>query len=239
VAALVPSVGSLSNLKVDFTWFEGVVSARVLSARGNKQRAHNGRDRKPELGRRRLFFKRRESGGNLMTDSRPALPHMMLAALAPLVVTTIVSMQVPASAGSYESCLGSCAMGSNRDSPGCIDRSVKCLTPGPSSSQSGSIGAIAYSITANKSGHSYGYPTQREAERRAVSECLKASNRANDCKPYVWFDNRCGAIASGDDDVVQVGVGRNESAAVNAALSSCERNNGANCEKITSYCSLR
>ena len=173
-----------------------------------------------------------------MSGNYPVELRWVLAALALFVTAAIVSMTLPASAG-YASCLGSCAIGSNRDSPTCTARSVECLTRTPRGSQSGSIGAIAYSVTANKSGHSYGYPTQREAERMAVSECLKATNRANDCKPYVWFDNRCGAIASGDDDVVQVGVGTNESAAVNAALSSCERNHGSNCEKIASYCSLR
>jgi hypothetical protein len=173
-----------------------------------------------------------------MSDRSPVGLRVEFVALA-LVITIIVSMPLPASAGSYESCLGSCAIGSNRDSPGCTERSATCLTPGSGTKSRPRFGAIAYSITANKSGLSYGYPTQGEAERKAVSACLKETNGATDCKAYVWFDNRCGAIASGDDDVVQLGVGMNESAAVNAALSSCRRNNGVNCDKITSQCSLR
>jgi hypothetical protein len=142
---------------------------------------------------------------------------------------------MPSFAQDYR-CLGSCAIPNNMNSPYCQQKRVDCNNP--SRSQMGSFGAIAYSPLTNNVGSTHGHSSKDEAESSAVSICSRVDKGARDCKSYVWFDRRCGAIASGDDDIVRWGVDTNESGAVNAALLSCKRNNGVNCEKIASHCSL-
>lgn len=63
-------------------------------------------------------------------------------------------------------------------------------------SQSRRFGAIAYSESKNRYGFSADFPTQAQAEQRAIEECIKDGG-GNDCKP-VWFATpNCGALARG------------------------------------------
>jgi hypothetical protein len=174
-----------------------------------------------------------------MSDKCPVRLRVVFVALA-LVITIIVNMPLPASAGSYESCLGSCAIGSSANSPACIDRRAQCSTDSSGSqrrAQGTAYGAIAYSISKDKVGFSHDYNSIEAAERRAVSECRRETGGAGDCKSEIYFVNSCGAIASGDDDIILFGINKNQSLAIEAALSSCQRNGGKNCQLIGSHCS--
>jgi hypothetical protein len=70
-----------------------------------------------------------------------------------------------------------------------------------------------------------------------MHECILAAKGAGDCIAHVWFYNSCGAIASGDAEVVSWGRNDRESQARQYALSDCVKNGGKNYEVITSQCS--
>jgi hypothetical protein len=170
-----------------------------------------------------------------MSDKCPVRLRVVFVALA-LVITIIVSSPLPASAGSYESCLGSCAIGSFANSPECMSRRAECSIP--SSPQMESFGAIAYSVSTNNVGYSNDASSAKEAERIALSYCSEDKG-ADDCKLEAQFENRCGAIAWGDDEIIRWGIDMNKSLAESAALMSCKGHGGKNCEAIASHCSLR
>jgi len=176
-----------------------------------------------------------------MFNTYSALLRMMLAALA-LFGVTIVSMPLPASAGSYEMCLGSCAIGSYANSPACIDRRVRCSINHSGSAPSSNpqnYGAIAFS----KKTHAYGVDsnslTQRRADSIAMSRCASI---AGDCAVEVQFSNTCAALArtiSAVSGIFIVKSARNssETLAQANALSACERESGQRCKPVTSECS--
>jgi hypothetical protein len=119
-----------------------------------------------------------------MPDACPALLRMMLVALALLVVTTIVSMPLPASAGSYESCLGSCAIPSYANSQACIDRRAKCSTNSSGSAPSSNsqhYGAIAFSTKTRAYGVDSNSLTQERADSIAMSECASLADDCGHC----------------------------------------------------------
>jgi hypothetical protein len=123
----------------------------------------------------------------------------------------------------------------------CVGRNfLECQCPStPSSRQIQSFGAIAYSVSTNNVGYSHGKSSAKVAERVAVSFCSREDKGADDCKLEAWFENRCGAIASGDDDIIRWGIDVNKSLAERAALLSCKSHGGKNCEAITAHCSVR
>jgi hypothetical protein len=98
-------------------------------------------------------------------------------------------------------------------------------------------GAIAYSASTTKSGSSYGYSTQGEAQRGAMRMCFLESKGAGDCVLQVWFYNTCAAIASGDDEIVSWSWQDSELLSRQYALSACVKKGGKNCEVIQSQCS--
>jgi hypothetical protein len=163
----------------------------------------------------------------------------VFAALALSVIAVIVSMPLPASAGSYESCLGSCAIGSNRDSPMCIDRSAECLRPsGPGSTPRRDLyGAIAYSWTLHSAGISSEYGTQAEADKVATKYC-KDMDGAADCEIRFRFQNTCGALAeSGAADIIGWGWDNNKNIAQQKSIADCEKFGGKECKALISDCS--
>jgi len=177
-----------------------------------------------------------------MSDTCPALLRRMFAALSLFVVTTIVSMPLPASAGSYESCLGSCAIGSYANSPACIDRRAQCATNSlgsAPSSNSQHYGAIAFSTTTRAYGVDSNSLTKERADSIAISECGSASKNAGDCAVEVQFNNTCAALARTISGIPIIEWARNGSRtlAESNALSGCERENGQRCKLITSECS--
>jgi len=176
-----------------------------------------------------------------MPDKCPVRLPVMLVALA-LVITIIVSMPLPASAGSYESCLGSCAIGSSANSPGCIDRRAQCSTNSSSSAQSSNpqnYGAIAYNKTARSYGVGSNYLTQKRADNAAMSRCAAQSNNVGDCAVEVQFSNTCAALARTINGIIKIEWARNSrrTLAESDALSGCEKENGQTCKPITSECS--
>jgi hypothetical protein len=166
--------------------------------------------------------------------------RVVFVALA-LVITIIVSMPLPASAGSYELCLGSCAIGSYANSPACMDRRVQCLTPSSSaqSSNPNNYGAIAYSKTARSYGVGSNYLTQKQADSAAMSRCATQSNNAGDCAVEVRFSSTCAALARTISGIIEIEWAKNSSRTVaeSDALSGCEKENGQTCKPVTSECS--
>jgi hypothetical protein len=89
------------------------------------------------------------------------------------------------------------------------------------------FGAIAYSPTSRFWGESFGWGSQRSAERRAMKEC---SSDAENCQVGVSFYGQCGAIADDANGVWGAGLGRTPQEAVRDAMETCTSNNGKNCE---------
>jgi len=78
-------------------------------------------------------------------------------------------------------------------------------------------GAIAYSPSTGARGFSYDYPTRRDAESRAMSECAA---RGRGCKTVIWFKNACAALATGNNGWGAAWAGSRR-AAENQAMGSC------------------
>ena len=57
-------------------------------------------------------------------------------------------------------------------------------------------GAIAFSEETGAVGYSYDHPTRDAAETKALEECGPG------CKVVQWFRNACGALATGDNDML-------------------------------------
>lgn len=86
----------------------------------------------------------------------------------------------------------------------------------------GNYGAIAYSPSTGVYGYSYDYGSQGEAEQQAMGRC-----NAMDCTIAIWFENACGAVASGPS-----GWG----ASWGPSRSAAEDNANLECGKHTNNC---
>ena len=62
----------------------------------------------------------------------------------------------------------------------------------PAEARADLYGAIAYSSSTGRYGHSYDFGSRSEAEDYARSKC-----GSGDCAIKVWFKNACGALAVG------------------------------------------
>ena len=102
-------------------------------------------------------------------------------------------------------------------------------TQGPA--QRGRYGAIAYSAKSGNYGYSHGFSNRAQAEQRAKRECGQT-----DCEIAAWYQNACGAVAAGDDEVWAGGNGNSERAARTDAQKDCVNNGGKNCQVIVSHC---
>jgi serine/threonine-protein kinase len=96
------------------------------------------------------------------------------------------------------------------------------------------FGAIAYSPTNRAHGWSYDYPSRKDAERRALSQC---GLHADDCIVPVWFRNACGALAVGPDGYGS-GWGASRKSAESQAVQSCRRYSGG-CAVVRWVCTSR
>ena len=96
------------------------------------------------------------------------------------------------------------------------------------------FGALAYCTTNGSYGFSYNFPSRSEAEARARQECLNYSGGAN-CIVLVWFQNGCGALATGPNGYGS-GWGSNQGIAENYAIQSCSQHS-ANCQVAVTVCS--
>ncbi len=175
-----------------------------------------------------------------MSDTCPVLLRMITAALPLLVVATIVGMPLPASAGSYGSCLGSCAIPSSANSPTCSARRAACANPSGSQgrAQGRAYGAMAYNATAKSFGESHGYASQKRAEDEALAACVSASNGVIGCTVRMYFYNTCAAMASyNDEELIGWAVNDNLAQARNSAVAGCTHHYGEKCALVTSLCS--
>ncbi len=97
-----------------------------------------------------------------------------------------------------------------------------------------SYGAIAYSVATGSTGWSRGFYTQSEAEYEALRRCY-----ASDCKPVVWFNGACGALAVSRYNPSLYGWAWNTEVAFaeNQALRFCQIHGGLDCKTVAWACS--
>jgi hypothetical protein len=96
-------------------------------------------------------------------------------------------------------------------------------------SKAGAAGAIAIG-KCDRVGYSYDYPSQRAAERRALSECRARGDRS--CQVVVTIHQSCGAVAvSGPGGCSARGwaYAGTRARAENIALGQCRKYGGRNC----------
>ncbi|SDR31120.1 protein of unknown function [Rhizobiales bacterium GAS113] len=173
--------------------------------------------------------------GNCLYPLRATLATLGLIGAALPVCTPL-----PAKAGSYESCVGFCAIGSYANSPTCIARKAQCAsspsTPNASSG-SGNYGAIAFSRRSHAYGVDSNSQTQERADRLARNGCLSVTKNAGDCAVEVRFSSTCAALAYSPSGVVKTGKNRSATVARADAVIACERETGQRCKLVTSECS--
>ncbi len=96
------------------------------------------------------------------------------------------------------------------------------------------FGAIAYGKARKSYGTSYKWASRTKAEGVALQKC---SQHENDCEIAVWFRNQCGAVVTrSDNQLYYWGLGTTEGEAKSAAMKKCTKDNGRNCEALTSQC---
>lgn len=103
-------------------------------------------------------------------------------------------------------------------------------TTGPAAS----YGAIAYGVTSGAWGSSYKWGSRAKAESSAMKSCAE---HGNDCEVIVWFDRKCGAVATGDGTNTFWGLGDSEATARTAAQDNCAKGGGKQCEIQAAECS--
>jgi hypothetical protein len=114
----------------------------------------------------------------------------------------------------------------------CIKYEQTCTTS--PSAPAPSYGAIAYGRTSRAWGYSNKWSSQAKAESVAVQNCAP---RGNDCEVMVWFEHKCGAVASGQGTAAFWGVGNSDSQARAEAQSKCVSGGGGVCKVEVSQCS--
>jgi hypothetical protein len=96
-------------------------------------------------------------------------------------------------------------------------------------------GAIAYSNTTGAFGDAREYPSKREAEEHALSECTK---RGRGCKLMITLHNECGALATGANYGFGFAAALTRTKAEGAALGFC-RKNTSDCKVAVWTCTSR
>lgn len=99
------------------------------------------------------------------------------------------------------------------------------------------FGAIAYSPSTGGFGFSFKYASQRDAEARAIRECLRQANK-DDCKVEIWFRDACAALAEGETGIRAAASASGQEIANREALENCTSGNkGERCEIKVAVCS--
>lgn len=122
--------------------------------------------------------------------------------------------------------LGACASGSFAAMP---------ASPRPTTTW----GAIA----ARADGHGYAFnqPSRAAAEQVARAQCERPAGRPATaaCEVRVWFENACGALATGNFGEWGAATGADRTAAAKAAVSQCDAHLPTEpCRAVVSVCSL-
>ena len=111
--------------------------------------------------------------------------------------------------------------------PGCTESSAP-------SAPAASYGAIAYGRTSRAYGYSNRWDSQAKAESVAMRNCAQ---HGDDCEVMVWFERKCGAVASGEGTAAFWGLGANDGQARAEAQNNCLKGGGTSCKVQVSQCS--
>ena len=115
----------------------------------------------------------------------------------------------------------------------CVQYTQHCTTP--EAPPKPSFGAIAYGRTKGTWGTSYRWETREKAESVALENCAKQGSR--DCEVMVWFDRKCGALASGEGPDGFWGLADAVGPARADAKSKCISSGNKGCEVLAAQCS--
>jgi hypothetical protein len=128
-----------------------------------------------------------------------------------------------------------CSFGCNRYEQGqCVEYRECSPWSATPSAPATSYGAIAYGRTSRAWGYSNRWGSQAKAESVAVQNCAQ---HGNDCEVMVWFEHKCGAVASGEGTAAFWGVGNSDGQARADAQSKCMSGGGKVCKVEVSQCS--
>jgi hypothetical protein len=144
---------------------------------------------------------------------------------------------VPARADCASSCQGDYwACIEAYDSSTCGTQRAICVQSCIMSGGGGdNFGAIAYSPSTDKFGYSFDYPSQSEAEGRALRECRKVGG-AEDCESVLWFKNVCGALATDGKGAYGADWAGTTKKAEAQAMDYCRANTKGACTVQKSFC---
>lgn len=109
----------------------------------------------------------------------------------------------------------------------CLAAVVTVLVP--SAALAELYAAIAFSPSTGRSGTSWNYNSQNEAETEAYYQC-----GIEDCDTVLWF-TQCGAIAVGDGYGYGTGYATSLNTATNTALQYCD-GYANNCQITAAFC---
>ena len=145
-------------------------------------------------------------------------------AAALLLVGTMSIGAMPARADCTSSCV-------EYDQGECVKTEEQCTEEPPPPPQ---YGAIAYGAQSGAYGDANNWDSQQQAEDTAMKNC---SAHGDDCQVMVWFNDQCGAVATGDGIDPVWGLGDGEGAAREAAINKCTAAGGSNCTIQDATCS--
>lgn len=110
--------------------------------------------------------------------------------------------------------------------------------PDTESAPRGSFGAIAVSDSGVHAGFGSGKVSRSMAEATALASCRNDLKRSDgQCAVKLWYQNACGALATGDDGAFGTGWGNSWRSACGWALKTCRDYGGRNCEANWYECS--
>lgn len=116
----------------------------------------------------------------------------------------------------------------------CSEHTTTCSTSQAQSHPS--FGAIAYGRKSMAWGYSYNWSSRNQAESTAMKNC---TGIGKDCEIMVWFDRKCGAVASRSDSTdAYWGLGGSVRQAQGEALNQCAKDKGKGCQVQVSHCSF-
>lgn len=98
-------------------------------------------------------------------------------------------------------------------------------------------GAVAYSKKTRTYGYTTGLASREIAEKTALTECAATEGSPTDCTVLIWFYNRCGAIALGDNGSYGAAHHATQAGAAKEALQHCAPYGGSSCSIVREICS--
>lgn len=146
-------------------------------------------------------------------------------------------------ASCWDNCANECNLfAGGTDAGMCTSRCAANCTPAsaldaPVNVHVPQYGAIAISNTTMENAYSYNYPTQSEAEQKALDICRNSAGRPQDCEIAVWFYDACGALAINGDRAWGANWKNTQAEAEQSALALCGDSGQQGCEVVISYCS--